>query len=151
MGPFSFFPLYFYYKFVSLQGHEKSLWEYVCFICSEQCIQIISSCKNKIWAGSTVFVHGASNTFVGDKNIHFVIIVFWGLINVSSMCIRLEFSWNARTFARPKQLIIQIEPDFPCLADEIAEPRPFMNIKVTTFLESKKFYYTCIPRESTFR
>ena len=24
-------------------------------------------------------------------------------------------------------------PDFPCLADEIAEPRPGMNIKVTEF------------------
>ena len=26
-----------------------------------------------------------------------------------------------------------IEPDFPCLADEIAEPRPDMNIKVAAF------------------
>ena len=31
--------------------------------------------------------------------------------------------------------------DFPCLADEIAEPRPDMNIKVTAFTESIKFYY----------
>ena len=28
-----------------------------------------------------------------------------------------------------------------CLADEIAEPRPDMNIKVTTFTESNKFNY----------
>ena len=28
-----------------------------------------------------------------------------------------------------------------CLADEIAEPRPDMNIKVTAFTESKKFKY----------
>ena len=35
-----------------------------------------------------------------------------------------------------------IEPDLPCLADEIAEPRPAMNIKVTAFTVSKKFYYT---------
>ena len=35
-----------------------------------------------------------------------------------------------------------IEPDFPCLADEIGKPRPDMNIKVTAFEESKKFYYT---------
>ena len=35
-----------------------------------------------------------------------------------------------------------MEPDFPCLADEIAEPRPDMNIKVTAFTEIKKFYYT---------
>ena len=33
------------------------------------------------------------------------------------------------------------ESDFPCLADEIAKPRPDMNIKVTAFTESKKFYY----------
>ena len=37
---------------------------------------------------------------------------------------------------------IKIELDFPCLADEIAKPRPDMNIKVTAFIESKKFYYT---------
>ena len=30
----------------------------------------------------------------------------------------------------------KIEPDFPCLADEIAEPRPNMNIKDTAFTES---------------
>ena len=32
--------------------------------------------------------------------------------------------------------------DFFCLADEIAKPRPDMNIKVTAFTESNKFYYT---------
>ena len=37
---------------------------------------------------------------------------------------------------------IIIEPDFPSLADKIAEPRPDMNIKVTAFTVSKKFYYT---------
>ena len=31
-----------------------------------------------------------------------------------------------------------MEPDFPCLADEIAEPRPDMNIKDTAFTESLK-------------
>ena len=35
-----------------------------------------------------------------------------------------------------------MEPDFPCLADKIVEPRPDMNIKVTAFTESTKFYYT---------
>ena len=54
----------------------------------------------------------------------------------SSVC-----KWNARTFAQPKQLINSIEPDFPCLADEIAEPRPDMNIKNTAFTESKNFFY----------
>ena len=65
---------------------------------------------------------------------------------MSSVCIRLGFSCNAHTFARPKQLIYSspnhnIEPDFYCLADEIADPRPDMNIKVAAFTESKKFYY----------
>ena len=31
-----------------------------------------------------------------------------------------------------------IEPDFPCLADEIAEPRPDRNIKVTAFTVTEK-------------
>ena len=34
-----------------------------------------------------------------------------------------------------------MEPDFPFLADELAEPRPDMNIKSTTCSENKKFYY----------
>ena len=38
----------------------------------------------------------------------------------------------------------KIGPDFPCSADEKAEPRPDMNIKVTAFTESKKFYYTTL-------
>ena len=31
-----------------------------------------------------------------------------------------------------------IKPDFPCLADEIVEPRPYMNIKVAAFTVSEK-------------
>ena len=31
-----------------------------------------------------------------------------------------------------------IEPDFPWVADEIAQPRPDMNIKVAAFTVSKK-------------
>ena len=34
--------------------------------------------------------------------------------------------------------LFQIKPDFPSLADEIAEPRPDMNIKVTAFTVSEK-------------
>ena len=34
--------------------------------------------------------------------------------------------------------------DYPCLADEIAEPRPDMNIKVTAFKVSRKFDYTVL-------
>ena len=33
---------------------------------------------------------------------------------------------------------IKIEPDSPCLADEIAEPRPDMNMKVAAFTLSEK-------------
>ena len=35
--------------------------------------------------------------------------------------------------------------DFPSLADEIAKPRPDMNIKVNAFTVSIKFY--CIEQE----
>ena len=31
---------------------------------------------------------------------------------------------------------LKIKPDFPSLADEIAEPRPDMNVKVAAFTES---------------
>ena len=37
----------------------------------------------------------------------------------------------------PNSLLI-LEPDFPYLADEIAEPRPDMNIKVAAFTVSEK-------------
>ena len=33
---------------------------------------------------------------------------------------------------------LQIKPDFPSLADEIAEPHPNMNIKVAAFTVSEK-------------
>ena len=46
------------------------------------------------------------------------------------------------TFARPKQLnsspSYKKEPDFPCLAVEIAETRPDMNIRVDAFTVSEK-------------
>ena len=35
-----------------------------------------------------------------------------------------------------------IEPDFPCLADVIAELRPDMHIKVVAFTVSEKSIYT---------
>ena len=38
----------------------------------------------------------------------------------------------------PNNLWFKIEPDLPCLADEIAEPRPDMNIKVTAFTIREK-------------
>ena len=38
----------------------------------------------------------------------------------------------------PKSLQLYIKPDFPALADEIAEPRPDMNIKVAAFTVSEK-------------
>ena len=47
-----------------------------------------------------------------------------------------------------------IEPDFPCLADKIAEPRPNMNIKVVAFTVSEKSINTTIidhPARKTSR
>ena len=35
-----------------------------------------------------------------------------------------------------------MKPDFPSLADETAEPRPDMNIKVAAFTVSEKSFYT---------
>ena len=51
---------------------------------------------------------------------------------------RDRISMNARTFARPKQLFNSLEPGFPCLTDEMAEPRSDMNIKVAAFTVSEK-------------
>ena len=39
---------------------------------------------------------------------------------------------------------LKIKPDFPCLADEISEPRPDMNIKVTAFTVSEKSINTLV-------
>ena len=44
----------------------------------------------------------------------------------------------------PNNLLILHQIINKTLADEIAEPRPDMNIKVTAFTESKKFYYTAM-------
>ena len=42
---------------------------------------------------------------------------------------------------------LYIKPDFPSLADDLAEPRPDMNIKVAAFTVSEKsintYIYTC--------
>ena len=46
---------------------------------------------------------------------------------------------------------ISIEPDFPCLADEIAEPRPDMNIKVAAFTVSEKSINTSLSLTETSR
>ena len=51
-----------------------------------------------------------------------------------------EVSVYAQTFVRPKKFINSL-PDFPSLADEIAQPRPDMNIKVATFTVSEKSIY----------
>ena len=42
---------------------------------------------------------------------------------------------------------IKKKPDFPSLADEIAEPRPDMNIKVAAFTVSEKSNYTSKPSQ----
>ena len=36
-----------------------------------------------------------------------------------------------------------MKPDFPSLADEIAEPRPDMNIKIAAFIVSEKSIDNC--------
>ena len=56
---------------------------------------------------------------------------------MSSVCIQLGFSHvcAAQTTYFILHQIIKIEPDFPCLADEIAEPRPDMNVAAFTIRE----------------
>ena len=48
----------------------------------------------------------------------------------------------------PKSLLtlyqIKNKPDFPCLADEIAEPRPDMNIKVAALTVREKSINTTV-------
>ena len=60
---------------------------------------------------------------------------------------KVRISLNARTFARPKQLInsspnYKVNPDFPSSVDEIVEPRPDMNSKVAAFTASEKSKYS---------
>ena len=56
------------------------------------------------------------------------------------MCIRLGFhEMHAQHLLTLSQIINRT--DFPSFADRIAEQSPDMNIKVTTFTVSKKFYY----------
>ena len=45
----------------------------------------------------------------------------------------------AHTFVRPKRLVNSIKLDFPSIADEIAEPRLDMNIKVSAYTVSEKY------------
>ena len=62
---------------------------------------------------------------------------------MSSVCIQLGFFHEIHTRLRaPKSLLTLYQvinkPDFPSLADEIAEPRPDMNIKFAAFTVSEK-------------
>ena len=61
---------------------------------------------------------------------------------MSSMCIRLGFHEIHARLRGSKSLLtlnqIINRPDFPSLADEIAEPRPDMNIKNAACTESEK-------------
>ena len=45
---------------------------------------------------------------------------------------------HARLRTAQTTYLFLIKPDFPCLADEIAEPCPDMNIKVAAFTVSEK-------------
>ena len=56
------------------------------------------------------------------------------MVSLHEMHTRLRGSNNLLI---PHQIIKQ-EPDFLCLADKIAEPRPDMNIKVAAFTVSEK-------------
>ena len=58
---------------------------------------------------------------------------------MSSVCIRLGFSCCTAQATYLFFAKFSIEPPFPSLADEIAEPRPDMNIKVANFTVSEKF------------
>ena len=95
-----------------------------------------------VWSGSTLFAYEASNILVDGKNIRFVIMRF--------KVIKCEFSvYTVRIFMKcthisaAQKLIysftkLWIKPDFPSLGDEIAEPRPDINIKVAAFTVSEK-------------
>ena len=66
-----------------------------------------------------------------DKNIHFVQCVF---VRIFVKCMHV-------CAAQKPYLIftkLYIEPDFPSLVDEKAEPHPDMNIKVAAFTVSEK-------------
>ena len=41
-----------------------------------------------------------------------------------------------------------MKPNFPSLANEIAEPRPDMNIKVAAFKVSEKYINTCVRKSN---
>ena len=75
-----------------------------------------------------------------DKNIHCVIMRFKGkymYCEFSVFTVRI-FMKCTRVCADQTTYLFLIEPEFPCSADEIAEPRPDMNIKVAAFTLSEK-------------
>ena len=43
-----------------------------------------------------------------------------------------------------------VEPDFPCLADQIAKPRPDMNIKVAAIIKLAKSLLITLKTISAF-
>ena len=56
------------------------IWKWLCNIGKEANIvdPDQTAPTGAVWYGSTLFVYEASNTLVGDKNIHFVIMRFKG-------------------------------------------------------------------------
>ena len=50
--------------------------------------------------------------------------------------LRKQRTHNLRYIVRT--LLMKLAPDFSCLADELADQRPDMNIKVTAFTVSEK-------------
>ena len=71
-----------------------------------------------------------------DKKHTFCDYALQGLINLSSVYIRecMHVCATQTTYV----FVNKLEPDFHCLAYEIAEPRPDMNIKVAALTVSKK-------------
>ena len=58
---------------------------------------------------------------------------------MSSVCIRLGFSWTCAAQKAYKLLTnLLMKPGFPSLADKIGEPSPDMNIKLAAFTVNDK-------------
>ena len=61
------------------------------------------------------------------------------------MYVVTSFMKYARVYAAQTTLLnTNIKPGFPSFADEVAEPRPDMNIKVAAITAIKEFYYTLL-------
>ena len=67
-----------------------------------------------VWSGSTLFVCGASNILVDDKNIHFVIMRFKGYWYIAP---QMEHSFSFLKFLHECFFTLKI-----CMSIDIAKP-----------------------------